>query len=562
MQTFEVSCGVGSAIGSDADSIGHTNALNSLVPTSGHPEMKVVMKLQSVYLNPFQPFPERDRDAPSEDHIRSAIEDNMSRSVFAALANAEHPVAMARFLRFLAQHGTPVLLARTEALADLLQTSDPDTVEFGLQTWPGISDCASESILLVGISSSHDSTWSHDNRHSPENPRPDAWIRVPGKLLVVFECKSDAYALDATQISAYAHALGLFKEDDHVPCAKPKCTLASAAEAQAVKSACADLVLDTPWSTVADALQDIHLAECVDGRGRWLCGQAAAYVRWHIRPPYRGVRTVLDWLKGPNSSDHCQHIRRLVEAMGEELRRSAQGSPDAITFAAQSENGRAKVAGGAIAAVYVKLMRNQKLLQIEWLGRQVEAELWFQFAEAETERIGLEFYMQARGSQAHGGGDPIVAWNQAQERHVDCITPFENLVAEWIQTAPPDSRLTVSSVGFRGSKKNWHGGGIAAGDEGEGSCSPSTTPQDALEFLQEHREKLWCFPRVGPGDAATLEDAAKHVRKPALALSIPLDVGALASCGDDGQALQTFFQKALATIIPDGLTVAGLDIPS
>src|SRR5436305_1469569 len=112
------------------------------------------MKLHSVYLNPFQPFPERERD--SEDVARPAIEDNLSRALFSALGNAENPSVLAMFLEALAQHRSPALSDRTKKLAETLGDTDSTKVEFDLQTWPDAAMQERENlqILLIGISSS------------------------------------------------------------------------------------------------------------------------------------------------------------------------------------------------------------------------------------------------------------------------------------------------------------------------------------------------------------------------------------------------------------------------
>ncbi len=76
------------------------------------------MKLHSVYLNPFQPFPEREIEKPDDESPRTAIEDNLSRAVFSALANADGPYALAMFLQDLAPCGSPELCAHTETMAN------------------------------------------------------------------------------------------------------------------------------------------------------------------------------------------------------------------------------------------------------------------------------------------------------------------------------------------------------------------------------------------------------------------------------------------------------------
>jgi len=510
------------------------------------------MKLHSVYLNPFQPFPERELDRRDEERPESAIEDNLSRSVFSALANAAHPRVLAKFLQALVQqHGSLALRDRLEDLVKTLLSTDPSEVEFGLQSWPAAAMGRRDSlkIILIGISSSHERAWTHDQRLAPkENPRFDAWIYVPEEMLLVFECKNDEHPLDATQVSAYAHDLGLLTEKDRVPCAQPGLTLTSVEEAQAVQQACKDLVLDAAWSTVGDTLKQIESEESIGSLERWLCGMAASYIQSHIYPPYCGMQTVLEWLKGRDTPDRRNHLRTLVRKVGDTLAGSAQGLQGAITFATD-ENGERDLATGAGSAVYVKLKRDGRLLQGVWLGKKrVYAVLWFKFTEDDNQqRIGLECYLQASGS--HSTGKDEADWNEASMRHMACAKPFEEQVDRWSREAPTGALLLVSTVKFRGSKRTWQGGGVE--DPGGPKFAP-IKPQDALAFLRKNQTELWRFPRVGLGEECEkFEQAALLVRKPALSLLASLEAGALASCGEDGRALQDLLQKAVASIVPD-----------
>src|SRR5262249_34065646 len=151
------------------------------------------------------------------------------------------------------------------------------------------------NVLLIGISSSHHNAWTHDQRPAPSQPRADAWIYVPEEMLVVFECKNDEHPLDATQVSAYAHALRL-PGVSSIPRAEPGFTLASPEQAETVRKRCENLVLDATWSAVIDALKHIQEEAGVGSLGRWLSGRAAEYVQFHVRPPYRGIQTILEWL--------------------------------------------------------------------------------------------------------------------------------------------------------------------------------------------------------------------------------------------------------------------------
>lgn len=510
------------------------------------------MKLHSAYLNPFQPFPEleiNNRVKASEDgkeKPRHAIEDNMSRAVLSALANA-HPLAVSMFLNVLASHDSTVLRPRIEACSQTIRNiEDSNTIEFGLQVWPvaAMKERENLEVLLIGISSSHRGTWTHDQRPAPEYPKPDAWIYVPGKILLVFEFKNDEHPLDATQISAYAHYLKLPTENDDVPQAKAGETLNSAEEAKKVQNACANLVLDASWSTVVEALSYIQQQKDIDGMGRWLCGQAADYVKWHVFPPYRGIKTILEWLNGPDTPDRRNHLRRLVGDMGKVLDTSKAKDENAITFA-KNANGGYDFKRGAGSALYVKLMQNGKLLKHDWLDGygKIDAVLWFWFAENESDQIGLEYYLQAKGSQSNNLDKS--AWNNASKRHLACASNFEKLVDSWINTTSPSCLMTVSTVKFNGKKLNWQGGGIAAQD---GLYLTKASPHDALNFIKKNRDKLWSFPEVGNGkDCFTIEEAAPKVRKPALSILALLNTGEIAKYDNDG-CLQKLLQKAVESI--------------
>ena len=79
------------------------------------------MKLNSVRLNPFQPFPERDSGAKNNVGPSTSIEDNLSRSVISALANAEDTSVLAEFLQALAKHGSPPLRKRIEKITEAIR---------------------------------------------------------------------------------------------------------------------------------------------------------------------------------------------------------------------------------------------------------------------------------------------------------------------------------------------------------------------------------------------------------------------------------------------------------
>jgi hypothetical protein len=283
------------------------------------------MKLHSKkYLNPFQPFPERGLDNDSEEDFglaagtdpctipdeeldndseerptRPAIEDNLSRAVFSALANAENPHALATFVEQLAKHakyGSHELRNHIQTLAAVLRGTDSCKVEVGLQTWraEAVKERSGKAVYLIGISSCGD--WDNQREAPFGLPRPDAWVYVPEKMLLVFEFKKDE-PLDATQVSAYIHALR-FPGVDGIPRAEPGSTL-TVEQALAVQKACENLVLDADWFVVIAALEKhIQEDERVGSRGRWLSGQAAEYIRSHVRTSYPSQVKIVDAILG------------------------------------------------------------------------------------------------------------------------------------------------------------------------------------------------------------------------------------------------------------------------
>ncbi|MDA1053598.1 MAG: hypothetical protein O3C40_24385 [Planctomycetota bacterium] len=498
------------------------------------------MKTNSEWLNPFQPFPERDdTNDGKDDGPSTAIEDNLSRSVVSALANAEDTAVLFEFLQALAEHGSSTLRERIKKIAEVIRNCEtPEEVEFGLQTWPtnAVEHRDHLSVVLIGVSSSHTQAWTHDQRFAPRDPRPDAWVYIPHQALVVFEFKNDEHPLDATQISAYAHDLGLLQPADNVPRAVSGSCIGSA-EAAIVQEKCRDLVLDVPWSAVSESLK--RIAEAGSSRGRWLCGQAATYIGWHIRPPYEGLSTILSWLFGPDSPDRREHLRTLVGKLGDSLGNS--NSAGAITFA-KNDAGRWNIQPDVEPGVYVNLWQNGQPLKSTWLGRDVEPVLWFGFSEIEDRQlIGLSYYLQASGSHAIKRSD--AAWNEASSRHLGDADPFEQAVEEWCRTAPTSCWVTVSAVKFKGKKRNWQGGGD---EDIESPEIDKASPQEALAFLKQRREELWKFPRIGTGkgEVATIEEASRLVRKPAISLQSQLDFGS----GEDIADVQRLLQSAVASI--------------
>jgi hypothetical protein len=422
----------------------------------------------------------------------------------------------------------------------MLSSSGSVEVEWDVQSWPerALQERANLDVLLVGISSSHTRAWSYKDRSAPERCRADAWVYVPGKALIVFECKNDNHPLDATQMCVYACELGLFSNDGAIsrPCVGS--TLSSADEGVKVENACKEFVLDAPWSSVVSALSQIVQAEgTVDWRGRWLCEQAIQYLDAHNRPLYEGPVTILEWLKGTNSQRRLGHLRELVRSMGRCL-----GECGGMTFATDAD-GKVDVRHGAGAACYVSLKYNGKPPTREIAAKAVSPVLWFDFAEAGSNapQVGLEYYLQASGSCTESRSR--AEWNKASKRHAECARRFEAELDAWVRNHDwPNARVHVEAVCFRGKKRNWMGGGATCR---EAPASGPVSPQEALQFLRDHRDELWQFPTVETDGATAIEKAAKGVRKPAISLILPISRAALIECGADTTKIQRVLEQAL-----------------
>lgn len=491
--------------------------------------------LRTPYLNPFQPYPERMLDRAGEDRPRSAIENNMTRAVFSVLSNAERPTGMVALIlqELVKSRCSPesVLARRIEGFCNALREHRECPAEVNLQSWPpqSVIDEAGENVFLIGISSDHTTAWTHDQRPAPENPCADAWISFPGKALLVFECKNDQQPLDATQMSSYAYRL--FKSCSF-PRVEPKETLRLRPDAEAVQAGCKDLVIDAPWSAVVNALKQIQQAKEATGIGEWLSGKAAEYIEWHVHPPYRGTPSILEWLGGPDTPDRREHLRTLLKKMGEALCEAAREVPDSITF----DEPRT----GAGAALYVSLLRGVQPLKLPWILKDADLVLWFAFHEQLEKRIGVEHYLQVGGAQpfVRTGIDPVEAWNAASSRHSAARDRFEAAMALWVRDASHEFLVNVSSVRFRGKKRNFQGSGVV---DHEGPIFLQASPQDALEFVPANREKLWVFPKVDAADE--ISEAATRVRKPALSLVEMFDPREFAECGASGMALQSLLSR-------------------
>ena len=86
------------------------------------------MKLHSPYLNPFQPFPERAIDTNEKGYLQSSIEDNLSRSVFSAIANAESTFLLTEFLRDLASDSSSIIQNHIKNMVKMLRECDSNRI--------------------------------------------------------------------------------------------------------------------------------------------------------------------------------------------------------------------------------------------------------------------------------------------------------------------------------------------------------------------------------------------------------------------------------------------------
>jgi hypothetical protein len=370
-------------------------------------------------------------------------------------------------------------------------------------------------------------------------------------LLVVFEFKNDGSPLDAVQIASYGHWLGIFQGLVDVPLLQAG-RRAGDEYASAVQNACADIVLDAPWSAVVNGLKAVGQRERAGSTGSWLCDQALEYLESTIRPPYEGPKTILDWLRKKDTHEMRTYLRILLRKMGEALEKSAVGA-GAITFA-KDKSGLPDILTGTISAAYVRICQDGKLVERELLGKTARLNLWFDVRYGEERLAGMDFWVEAEGAQqaakflGSAPDDPkaIESWNKASERHSGKFAPqFEERFKEWCSLSP-SALVGVYSLGFKGNNQIWKGGGHLAGDA---SHPERVTAGEALKFLTDNRKAVWCFPRVGPGEQyKTIAEARPLVRKPAVALWVKLDVGSLEQCGADANKLQRLLQDAVKNL--------------
>jgi len=184
---------------------------------------------------------------------------------------------------------------RIRGLQPALSKAGERACEIHVQSRPGQTHgVAKEKRLLIGISSTLASgQWTFKERKWPDSPRPDAWILLPGEALLVFECKTASHALDATQITAYAHdpaCLGFLDENlDHpFPLAGHNLEKGTA---QFYQRDLSDRVLDATWADVQQALRATGdaVGEELTETVRFLLGQALLYLADNSFVPYQNI---------------------------------------------------------------------------------------------------------------------------------------------------------------------------------------------------------------------------------------------------------------------------------
>ena len=269
--------------------------------------------------------------------------------------------------------------------------------------------------------------------------------------------------------------------------------------------------------------------------------------------------------------------------MGEVLEGSASG-PGSITFA-KDKSGEPKILTGTISAVYVRLnqytpvtvsdllqgkskkSRNMRRKQIgqhvqacvqepierEWLGKTARLNLWFDSRYGAAQLAGMDFWVEAEGAQQSQHYLSVTAnaklaeesWNKASKRQEDYAQLFESRFEEWCKSAP-GGKVGVYAVRFKGKNQIWKGGGDYADDA---PTLPDATPEAALILLRSNRAALWRFPQVAAGGKCkTIDEAQPLVRKPAVALWVPLSVRSLEECGPDENKLQNVLKDTVNQI--------------
>jgi hypothetical protein len=442
--------------------------------------------------------------------------------LFSTLVYGKPELAAAFIKSLSAGVDEPELRDRVERTVSAIRGSPDRAVEVGLQTWPAADAIEAPEKLLVGVSAADSKPWTHNQRKRPVQPRPDAWLHVPGLCLLVFEFKNDTNPLDATQIGSYAIELGLL-DDNSLPFGfpKPGDSLSSPEQSDLIKKACRSVVVDASWDRVVRFLSDLKDDNTVTEPLRTLAGQAQTYLKKNVAEPYCSPVSILRWLQGEATSERRRHLRFLVQKLGDEL--DAIANDGDVVFA-KNRRGEQDVQPGTAADAYVPLERYRRSSDVDFLGRRVKPVLWFAFAgEKTSQTVGIELYVQASGAAIPSSEFGIKDWNVAAERHMgDKLEAFRVALRRWGERhGDLDARVTLTAVSYRGTAPNWQGGGkeVALDPELQDKlvCIPIS---NALSVFDEYKDKLWVFPKVSSQSDIQVrkEELVKAVRKAGISL--------------------------------------------
>lgn len=258
------------------------------------------MPNRNMELNVFNARRER-RRGPAESP--DTHEDNLTRGLMIVLHHLDMKGHLGVFteaffeaaLARVNADGMKALEERVRGILLSLTKAGENACEIHVQSRPGQTHgVAKEKRLLIGISSSlAPGQWTYKERAWPNSPRPDAWILLPGEALLVFECKTASHALDATQITAYAHdsdCLGFLDENLDHPFPLAGETLEEGT-AQFYQRTLSDRVLDSTWADVQQALRATGdaVGEELKETTRFLLDQALHYLADNSFVPYQNI---------------------------------------------------------------------------------------------------------------------------------------------------------------------------------------------------------------------------------------------------------------------------------
>ncbi len=468
-------------------------------------------------------FNARRERRPARAEAPGQHEDNLSRALLIVWRALASQGCLGQALRGL---GQGELFAR---LVDIIQAASGEVL-IGAQGLPELSDqeLLDTPRMLVGISSSRSTgDWTHDQRRWPEHPRPDGWIHVPGKALLVFEAKTADHALDATQVLAYCSRLRLVDECDGYPFPEPGDSLSADAAAR-YQTLLQPWVLDATWTGALQGLRGC--SDLVEGQiAKFLLSQCADYLEDNRFVPWGpGCFGDLGRLDTPR---RVENGRLLMGRYGHEIERQEQDLelvPPVVPVLTKPDmppqHWRAPL--GASGFPY-----------LGWKGPELDSGLgssaFFCLNLGEVLNPGedsrslftIEIYVEARGantglpSRASVSDDTIDPkmsgiWKRSRERHAAHRARWE----EALLALPASLEVTIGAVKYKGINVLWRG------SERDGTLpSVVTTVGDLARGGSEWLDRYWSFPQETPG--ATLGDyrkMASQVRKPAISLFLEL----------------------------------------